>query len=128
MSQGTLYNRIGDRYALRRQPDPRIAARILEGLGAATSVVNVSAGTGSYEPTDRRVVAVEPSEVMIRQRPAHAAPVVRAVAEALPFRDDEFDAALAVLTIHHWTDLARGLAELRRVTRVLAPPRGVSGP
>jgi SAM-dependent methyltransferase len=117
MSSGTLYDRIGERYAQGRQADPHIAARILEGLGAARSVVNVGAGAGSYEPADRRVVAVEPSDVMIRQRPAHAAPVVRAAAEQLPFRDDEFDAALAVLTIHHWTDLARGLAELRRVAR-----------
>jgi SAM-dependent methyltransferase len=77
----------------------------------------VGAGTGSYEPHDRQVVAVEPSQVMIAQRPAHAAPVVQAVAVALPFPDDSFDAALVVLSVHHWADRAQGYAELRRVAR-----------
>jgi len=77
----------------------------------------VGAGAGSYEPRDRHVVAVEPSLTMIRQRPVDAAPAVRAVAAALPFRDASFDAALAILTIHHWPDLGRGLAELARVAR-----------
>ena len=80
-------------------------------------VVNVGAGAGSYEPTDRTVVAVEPSEVMLAQRPVGAAPAVRAVAEALPFPDDRFDVATALLTVHHWSDVRRGLAELRRVAR-----------
>jgi Methyltransferase domain len=80
-------------------------------------VVNVGAGTGSYEPADREVVAVEPSEAMIAQRPAGAAPVVRAHAEALPFADGSFDAAMAVLTDHHWGDRCAGLRELRRVAR-----------
>ena len=84
-------------------------------MGDAASVVNVGAGTGSYEPTDRRVVAVEPSLAMIRQRPAGSAPVVQASATHLPFRDAAFAAALAVLTVHHWPDRARGLAELARV-------------
>lgn len=77
----------------------------------------MGAGAGSYEPRDRHVVAVEPSLTMIRQRPVDAAPAVRAVAAALPFRDASFDAALAILTIHHWPDLGRGLAELARVAR-----------
>jgi len=80
-------------------------------------VVNVGAGAGSYEPTDRAIVAVEPSREMIRQRPMNAAPVVQAAAEALPFSDNAFAAALAVLTVHHWSDRQRGLAELRRVSR-----------
>jgi len=80
-------------------------------------VVNVGAGAGSYEPTDRAIVAVEPSREMIRQRPMDAAPVVQAAAEALPFSDNAFAAALAVLTVHHWSDRRRGLAELRRVSR-----------
>jgi SAM-dependent methyltransferase len=87
-------------------------------------VLNVGAGTGSYEPAGRRVVAVEPSPVMIAQRPATAAPVVRAVAERLPFPGRAFDAGLALLTVHHWASATAGLAELRRVTRrqvVLAP-------
>lgn len=109
------YDDIGRAYALHRRPDPRIADRINRALGDARRVVNVGAGTGSYEPDDRAVVAVEPSAVMIAQRAHGSAPVVRARAEALPFRSASFDAALAILTLHHWTDQARGLAEFRRV-------------
>jgi SAM-dependent methyltransferase len=112
-----LYDRIGSGYAALRRPDPRIAARIDAGLGAAGSVLNVGAGTGSYEPPGRRVVAVEPSAEMVRQRGAGAAPAVRAVAESLPFISGSFDAALAVLTLHHWGDWRTGLRELRRVAR-----------
>jgi len=110
-----LYDTIGHGYRQLRQQDPRIAARILRALGGATSVVNVGAGAGSYEPRDRKLIAVEPSMVMIRQRASNAAPVVQASATCLPFRDASFDASLAVLTIHHWPDLSRGLQELRRV-------------
>jgi SAM-dependent methyltransferase len=117
MTRAPIYDRIGRGYAQRRQPDPRIAARVARALGDARTIVNVGAGSGSYEPEDRQVVAVEPSEVMITQRPREAAPVVRAVAESLPFESSQFDAALAVLTVHHWTDAKRGLAELRRVAR-----------
>jgi SAM-dependent methyltransferase len=112
-----LYDRIGGRYAGGRRPDRRIAARIEQALGTAASVVNVGAGTGSYEPSERRVVAVEPSPVMAAQRPAGAAPCVRATAEALPFADGAFGAAMAILSLHHWTDKPRGLAEMRRVAR-----------
>ncbi|HZA79612.1 MAG TPA: methyltransferase domain-containing protein [Acidimicrobiales bacterium] len=98
------YDRIGRLYRRHRQPDPRIASRIDRALGDARTVVNVGAGTGSYEPGDRRLVAVEPSAVMVAQRAPETAPVVRGVAEALPFADDQFDAALAVLTVHHWRD------------------------
>jgi len=100
---------------VQRRPDPRIAAAIAEALGDAASVLNVGAGAGSYEPADRRLVAVEPSRAMLRQRPAGAAPAVRAVAGALPFRDGAFGATLAILTLHHWSDRPRGLAELARV-------------
>lgn len=112
-----LYDEIGQGYAAGRRTDPRIARAIREALGNARSVVNVGAGTGSYEPTDRRVVAVEPSAVMISQRGAAAAPAVRARAEALPFAAESFDAALAVLTMHHWADRAGGITECRRVAR-----------
>ncbi|HJR00264.1 MAG TPA: class I SAM-dependent methyltransferase [Methylomirabilota bacterium] len=112
-----LYDTIGVGYRALRRPDPRIAAAIVDALGLATSVVNVGAGAGSYEPADRRVVAVEISREMIRQRSAGAAPVVQASATALPFRAGAFDAALAVLTVHHWPDRPAGLAELRRVAR-----------
>lgn len=112
-----LYDTLGRGYRRRRQADPRIAARILDALGDGTSVLNVGAGAGSYEPADRKVVAVEPSRVMLRQRDADAAAAVQAGAGALPFRDGSFDASLAILTIHHWPDLARGLAELRRASR-----------
>jgi SAM-dependent methyltransferase len=112
-----LYDRIGIGYAGYRRPDPRIAARIEAALGPARSVVNVGAGTGSYEPADRTVIAVEPSAEMVRQRAGTAAPAVRGAAERLPLRDHSVDAALAVLTIHHWSDWRRGLAEMRRVAR-----------
>lgn len=112
-----LYDRIGVGYAAWRRPDPRIAAHVHAALGDARSVLNVGAGAGSYEPADRAVVAVEPSAEMVRQRVASTAPAVRARAEALPFRDRAFDAAMAVLTIHHWSDVATGLAEMRRIAR-----------
>ncbi|MCP5086055.1 MAG: class I SAM-dependent methyltransferase, partial [Rhodobacteraceae bacterium] len=112
-----LYDTIGKTYSQHRQPDPRIAARINAALGTAKTVLNVGAGTGSYEPEDRTVTAVEPSAEMIRQRPATAAPVIQANAESLPFADNSFDAAMAILTIHHWTDQAQGLRELRRVSQ-----------
>lgn len=117
MSAGPVYDRIGIGYADRRRPDPRIEARLRAALGGAATVVNVGAGAGSYEPTDRPVVAVEPSGAMIAQRPARAAPVVQAVADALPFPDRAFDGALVVLSIHHWPDALGGLAEIRRATR-----------
>ena len=110
-----LYDAIGTGYAQHRRADPRWAATILRALGDARTVLNVGAGAGSYEPDDRAVIAVEPSRRMIAQRSASAAPVVQAVAGALPFRGASFDAALAVLTVHHWPDAQLGLAELRRV-------------
>ncbi len=112
-----LYDEIGRGYSDYRRPDPRVGAAIRGALGDAETVVNVVAGTGSYEPAHCDVVAVDPSTGMIRQRPPAAARAVQAAAEALPFRDGAFDAALAVLTLHHWTDPARGLAELSRVAR-----------
>ncbi len=112
----TVYDTIGVGYAVTRRPDPRIAARLHAALGDARTVVDVGAGTGSYEPR-HTVVAVEPSSVMIAQRPAGSAPAVRARAEALPLADDVADAVLAVLTVHHWADLEVGIAELRRVAR-----------
>jgi SAM-dependent methyltransferase len=112
-----LYDRIGCSYTTTRHPDPRIATAIWDALGDARTVLNVGAGAGAYEPTDREVVALEPSEVMIAQRPHGAAPVVRGRAEELPFADGEFDAVMAVLSDHHWTDRRQGFAELRRVAR-----------
>jgi SAM-dependent methyltransferase len=114
---GPLYDRIGTTYTSTRRPDPRIERAIHEALGDAQSVINVGAGAGGYEPSDREVVAVEPSPVMIAQRPAGAAPVVQAHAEQLPFEEDSFDAAMAVLSDHHWEDRTRGLEELKRVAR-----------
>lgn len=116
---GALYDRIGAHYATRRRPDPRIEARIDAALGSSRQVLNVGAGTGSYEPANRFVVAVEPSAEMIRQRSLGAAPVVQAGANQLPFKDKSFDAALAILTVHHWPHRRQGLAELRRVAREL---------
>lgn len=112
-----VYDTIGVNYADLRRPDPRIAALIDRALGDAVTVLNVGAGTGSYEPAGRQVTALEPSAEMIRQRPIGAAPAIRGHAEALPFPDRSFDAAMAILTVHHWTDQPQGLRELRRVAR-----------
>lgn len=111
------YDTIGRSYRATRAEDPRIAAAIWAALGDARTVVNVGAGTGAYEPRDRDVVAVEPSAVMRSQRPPGSAPCVEGRAEALPFADGAFDAAMAVLSDHHWEDRAAGMRELRRVAR-----------
>jgi SAM-dependent methyltransferase len=112
------YDRIGVDYAATRREDPRFRARIERALGAARTVVNVGAGAGSYEPRDRHVIAIEPSDVMAAQRPPALAPAIRASAGALPLRDGAVDAAMAILTIHHWDDeQERGVRELRRVAR-----------
>ncbi len=110
------YARHGTDYAGHRRTDARIASLVVAALGNAHSVLNVGAGTGSYEPKDRTVVAVEPSPAMIGQRPAGRAPVVRAVAEALPFGDATCDASMAMVTVHQWPDPVAALAEMRRVT------------
>jgi SAM-dependent methyltransferase len=117
LQHAPVYDRIGERYRYARRQDPRIARAIWSALGTAAPVVNVGAGGGSYEPGDRRVVAVEPSAVMIAQRVSTAAPAIQAVAEQLPFPDMSFGAAMGVLTVHHWSSRARGLAELKRVSR-----------
>ncbi len=113
----TTYDRTGIGYARVRRGDPRIAARVDAALGGARTVLNVGAGTGSYEPTGREVTAVEPSATMVAQRPEGAAPAVLATAEELPFGDASFDAAMAMITVHHWEDLDRGVGEMRRVAR-----------
>ena len=112
-----LYDTIGVGYRHLRRTDPRIAASIHAHLGESHTVVNVGAGTGSYEPSDLVVTAVEPSAAMIRQRPHDTAAVVQARAEDLPFGDGAFDASMAILTVHHWDDARSGLQEMRRVTR-----------
>jgi SAM-dependent methyltransferase len=117
VSDAALYDRLGVGYTTTRREDPRIAAAIHAALGDAVSVVNVGAGAGAYEPADRRLVAIEPSHVMIAQRPPTAAPAIVASAEALPLADSSVDAAMAVLTDHHWRDRAQGLREMRRVAR-----------
>jgi SAM-dependent methyltransferase len=114
---GTLYDRIGTGYTAARRTDPRIARHVWAALGAARTVLNVGAGTGSYEPPGRDVLAVEPSAAMRAQRLAGAAPCIDARAEALPFADGAFDAAMAILSDHHWADPVAGLRELRRVAR-----------
>lgn len=111
------YDTIGINYSDLRKPDSRIAAAIAGALGSAETVLNVGAGAGSYEPTDRQVTAIEPSAEMIRQRGDSAAPAVQGRAENLPFDDNSFDAAMAVLTVHHWADKEKGLKEMRRVAR-----------
>ncbi|MFE9610845.1 methyltransferase domain-containing protein [Streptomyces sp. NPDC006012] len=110
------YNSIGVTYAHTRRPDPRIAVRIQQALGDAATVINVGAGTGSYEPS-QTVLAVEPSSVMIAQRPVGSAPALEASAESIPLADDSADAAMALLTVHHWSDLEAGIGELLRIAR-----------
>jgi methyltransferase family protein len=117
MSSAQLYDTIGAAYAGTRRTEPRIAAQVWAALGDAQTVLNVGAGTGSYEPADRDVTAVEPSAVMRAQRPAGAARCVAATAESLPFEDQSFDAAMAFATIDHWQDPIAGLHEMRRVAR-----------
>jgi Methyltransferase domain len=117
MSRAQLYDTIGTTYTVTRRTEPRIASQVWAALDDARTVLNVGAGTGSYEPSDRDVTAVEPSAVMRAQRPADAAPCVDAVAESLPFEDQSFDAAMAFATIDHWQDPIAGLREMRRVAR-----------
>jgi len=117
MSSGQLYDSIGATYTVTRRTEPRIAARVWAALGDARTILNVGAGTGSYEPPGRDVIAVEPSALMRAQRPAGAAPCVAAAAESLPFEDQSFDAAMAIATVHHWQDPIAGLREMRRVAR-----------
>ena len=117
MSSRQLYDTIGTAYTATRRTEPRIAAKIWAALGDARTVLNVGAGTGSYEPPGRDITAAEPSEVMRAQRPADAAPCVAATAESLPFADQSFDAAMAVSTVHHWPDPVAGLREMQRVAR-----------
>lgn len=111
------YERHGQEYAVLRQTDPRIAAQVHAALGDSRTVLNVGAGAGSYEPSDRYVLAVEPSATMRAQRPVTATPAVDATAERLPFDDDSFDAGMAMVTIHQWSDVEQGLREMRRVSR-----------
>lgn len=111
------YDQHAPAYPRHRQADPRIAARVHAALGDARTVLNVGAGSGSYEPRDRYVLAVEPSAGMRAQRRPDLAPAIIASAEALPLDDDAFDAAMAIITLHHWQDPATGLRELRRVAR-----------
>jgi SAM-dependent methyltransferase len=111
------YDDIGRTYTATRREDPRLAAAIWAALGDARSVLNVGAGAGAYEPRDREVLALEPSEVMIAQRPEGAAPVLRGSAEAIPLRDDSVDAAMAILSDHHWSERRTGIVEMRRVAR-----------
>lgn len=117
VSNAQLYDSIGVSYTVTRRTEPRIAAQIWAALGDSSTVLNVGAGAGSYEPHDRQVLAVEPSGVMRTQRPPDAAPCVAAAAERLPFGDQSFDAAMAVATVHHWQDPIAGLLEMRRVAR-----------
>src|SRR6059058_2810933 len=117
MAGAQLYDTIGATYAVTRHTEPRIGAQIRAALGDVRTVLNVGAGTGSYEPSDRDVTAVEPSALMRAQRPAGAALCVAAVAESLPFEDQSFDVAMAVSTVHHWQDPIAGLREMRRVAR-----------
>jgi SAM-dependent methyltransferase len=126
------YDTIGHEYARYRREDPHLQARLRDSLGSARTVVNVGAGTGSYEPIDLHVIAIEPSDVMAAQRPRRLAPAIRASADALPLRDGAVDAAMTVLSLQHWDQgRERGVRELRRVARervvILTYDAAVSG-
>ena len=110
------YDTIGRGYSNSRCTDPKIFALLERQLGEAQHILNIGAGTGSYEPEDRQVTALEPSMTMIAQRPSGAAPVVQAVAEAMPFPNRSFDAAMGILTLHHWQHWQSGLMEASRVS------------
>ena len=112
-----LYDKIGTRYSQYRKPDKRIAAAIFKEVGSLQRILNLGAGIGAYEPEDRDVVALEPSQVMISQRTANGPAAVQGQAESLPFKDNTFDIAMAILTIHHWVDIKKGLHEALRVAR-----------
>ena len=113
----SLYDKIGTQYSQYRKPDSRIAAAILRAIGDRQKILNLGAGVGAYEPLDRDVVALEPSRVMILQRPRNSAPVVQGQAETLPFKDNAFEMSMAVLTVHHWSDTEKGLLEALRVSQ-----------
>jgi SAM-dependent methyltransferase len=129
MGRGDVdYDSHGAGYSQQRRADPRIAAYILAMLGDARTILNVGAGAGSYEPVDREVVAVEPSQMMRQQRPPNSAPAIAAFAEELPFADGSFDAVMAVNTVHQWADIDAGLRELRRVARGPVVIMAMDGP
>ncbi len=112
------YDEIGGNYSSYRREDPRILRQITDALGTASSVVNVGAGAGSYEPRDRHVIAIEPSDVMAAQRGFDRPPAIKAGAEKLPLRDQSVDAAMSVLSLQHWGDAQEtGIREMRRVAR-----------
>ncbi len=112
------YDSIGHGYSRFRQQDPRFAARIHAALEDPATLVNVGAGAGSYEPSGPHVIAIEPSDVMARQRGPSRPPAIRATAGCLPLHDDSVDAAMAVLSLHHWdAERERGVREMRRVAR-----------
>jgi len=112
-----LYDKIGTQYSHYRRPDTRIAAAIWKEIGERQRILNLGAGVGAYEPADRDIVALEPSQVMISQRPDNGPPVVQGQAECLPFKDNAFNMATAILTIHHWSDIEKGLREALRVAQ-----------
>jgi SAM-dependent methyltransferase len=112
-----IYDQIGNEYSKLRIPDKRIESLIHNEIGSCQNIINIGAGSGSYEPKNYNIVAVEPSKIMISQRPIGSAPVIQAYAEYLPFSDKQFDLAMALLTIHHWEDLEKGLMEMKRVSK-----------
>jgi SAM-dependent methyltransferase len=112
------YNKSGQKYSGHRQTDPRIAEYVFKGLADAKTILNVGAGPGSYEPANKYVVAVEPSIIMRAQRIQNGKiPAINAKADNLPFDDNSFDASMAMITVHHWPDMNKGLKELRRVAK-----------
>ena len=111
------YDALAADYQAYRIPDQRISEKIDAQLEKAGSILNVGAGTGSYEPAHCRVVALEPSQEMILKRSYGKAEAILGSAENIPFQDDEFDIAMGILTIHHWQNISRGLAEMKRVAK-----------
>jgi SAM-dependent methyltransferase len=111
----TLYDAIGINYSVTRCTDPKIAKQLYAEFQGATRIVNIGAGTGSYEPDNVELVAVEPSSEMISQRKPGSHRVEKASAEKLPFDDGSFSHAITVNSMHHWKDRALAFSEINRV-------------
>jgi SAM-dependent methyltransferase len=111
------YDQLAEQYRNHRKPDSRIAGRIKSHIKGAKRVLNVGSGIGSYEPENCYIVALEPSREMNTRRKNSKAALIQGVAENLPFSDNTFDISMAILTIHHWSDIESGLKEMARVSR-----------
>ena len=110
------YDEVGKRYTNLRIQDRRIARHIHEALRNAETVANIGVGTGSYEPLECEVLAIEPSALMLNQYTG-AGKRVQGIAEALPFGDNFVEASMGILTLHHWRNWKKGLKKMLRISQ-----------